>query len=122
VKALLLSSLLLVTSTRPYVQGYRVQAGTDASPLGAWRQAEVLRGAVDLPVEIQWEDGVYKVRVGSFVSRTDASPLLARVREVHPDAWVVSTVVRRDRVASDVDADSTGADSSGAVPVEEVAP
>lgn len=123
-KVWLLSSFLLLGAARPYVQGYRVQAVTDVSPLAAWRQADVLREKVGLPVEIQWENGVYKVRVGSFVSRGDADPLLAQVREVHPDAWVISTVVRRDKVVSAAGSDSLDVDteSSAGIAVEEGGP
>jgi cell division protein FtsN len=78
-----------------YRLGYRLQilATTDRARAEAVRsEAEARFG---LPCYVEYEESLYKVRVGDFLDRSDAHEYLDILREKgYHDSWVVGTTVR----------------------------
>ena len=46
-------------------------------------------------VYIDYEDGLYKVRVGDFATRSAASEARARLSADYPECWIVRTTVMK---------------------------
>jgi cell division septation protein DedD len=78
-----------------YGIGYRVQifASNDRSAAESLKRKAESETA--MPVYVEYEGGYYKVRVGDFESRDAAAAARARLSELYPDCWIVTTTVQR---------------------------
>jgi hypothetical protein len=81
-------------ATATLVDGFRVQVLASADRDVAENASREARERLGLPSYVDMDGGVYKVRVGDFVTRPDADRALAGVRKQYPDAWVVASKVR----------------------------
>jgi cell division septation protein DedD len=78
--------------------GFRVQVFATSDREVAENAARVAEQRVGLGAYIDLEDGMYKVRVGDYVTRPDAETALATLRShYYPDAWIVPARVRVPR-------------------------
>ncbi|UCF05925.1 MAG: SPOR domain-containing protein [bacterium] len=77
-----------------YGIGFRVQVFATADLEKAKAVKERAGWDSGLPAHIEFEGGLYKVRVGDFASREEAAAARARLVELYPDCWIVSTTVR----------------------------
>jgi hypothetical protein len=84
----------------PYVAGFRIQVIATPSPLSSVRTRLQAAESTGLPAGIDWEEGLYKVRIGAFESRSEAEQALDAFSESLPDAWIASTVVKREEIAA----------------------
>ncbi|HUV36315.1 MAG TPA: SPOR domain-containing protein [Patescibacteria group bacterium] len=75
--------------------GYRIQvfASGELAKAASMRDAAIAQTGYAAYVE--YEGGLYKVRVGNFPSREAAATARARLIELYPDCWIVQTTVRR---------------------------
>jgi cell division septation protein DedD len=75
--------------------GYRVQV----MATGELEKAKALRDRViretGYPAYIEFEDGLYKVRIGNFRRRDEASVARTSLVELFPDCWIVQTTIRK---------------------------
>lgn len=75
--------------------GYRVQVFAS----GELSKATSIRDSVTVQTGyaayIEFEGGLYKVRVGDFFGRDDAAGARTRLVELYPDCWIVQTTIRR---------------------------
>lgn len=78
-----------------YGIGYRVQIFASSERSAAESLKVKAEGETGLQVYIEYEDGYYKVRVGDFSSRDEAAVARARLSELYPDCWIVSTTIQR---------------------------
>ncbi|MBN2071273.1 MAG: SPOR domain-containing protein [Candidatus Krumholzibacteriota bacterium] len=78
-----------------YDTGYRIQvfASSDLGKAGELKN-NIMAGT-GLAVYIEFEDGMYKVRVGDFLTREDASQARKKLVDGYPDCWIVNTTVRK---------------------------
>ena len=74
-----------------YDIGYRVQLAAFAESAAARDLKKKIMAAVGITVYIEYEDGLYKVRVGDFATRAEASEARARLNADYPDCWIVRT-------------------------------
>lgn len=80
------------------VDGFRIQlfASADRDVAQSARDAAVTR--LRVPVYLDLEGGVYKVRAGDFGTREDAAATLPSVRSpYYPDAWIVAAKIKAAR-------------------------
>ncbi len=89
-----------VDAPRAYSSGFRVQVLATPSPLAGQRALRRAGRISELPASIDWEDELYKVRIGAFFERSAAERGRASVLDSIPDAWVVPGVVRQAEVAA----------------------
>ncbi len=78
-----------------YTLGYRIQVFATAELYKAEeikRQAEAVTGYDSY---IEFENGLYKVRVGDFGSREEAGKARAELVEYYTDCWIVETTIKR---------------------------
>ncbi|MAE68895.1 MAG: hypothetical protein CME06_00340 [Gemmatimonadetes bacterium] len=87
-------------AARAYSSGFRVQIVATPSPLAGQRALRRAGRISELPASIDWEDGLYKVRIGAFLERASAERGRAALLDSIPDAWVVPGVVNRTEVAA----------------------
>lgn len=75
--------------------GYRVQifASSELSKAKAVRDAATAQTGYAAYVE--YEGGLYKVRVGDFSGRPEAAGARTELAELYPDCWIVQTTIRR---------------------------
>jgi cell division protein FtsN len=78
-----------------YGIGYRVQIFASGERAAAESLKIKAAGETSLPVYIEYEDGYYKVRVGDFGSRDEAAEARARLSEIYPDCWLVTTTIQK---------------------------
>jgi hypothetical protein len=78
-----------------YDLGYRIQvfASSDLDNAEAIKREAAARTA--LPAYIAYEGGLYKVRVGDFMTREAASAARSALADVYPDCWIVNTTIRK---------------------------
>jgi cell division protein FtsN len=70
--------------------GFRIQIFASADRDVAQNARNAAAARLGMPAYLDLDAGVYKVRVGDYVSRDDASAALPKVRgQFYPDAWVV---------------------------------
>jgi hypothetical protein len=81
-------------ATSTLVDGFRVQVFASADRDVAENASRAAQERLGLPSYLDLDGGVYKVRVGDFVTRAEADKALAGVRKHYADAWVVATKVR----------------------------
>jgi hypothetical protein len=75
--------------------GYRIQVFASKELDSAERMKERAEAETTLSVYIEFEDGYYKVRIGDFPTREGAAAERARLSELYPDCWIVSTTIRK---------------------------
>ncbi|MBN2185741.1 MAG: SPOR domain-containing protein [Candidatus Krumholzibacteriota bacterium] len=75
--------------------GYRIQIFASSDLEKAKELKKNFMAGTGLAVYIEFEDGMYKVRVGDFLKRDDASQARNMLVEEYPDCWIVSTTVRK---------------------------
>ncbi len=78
-----------------YGIGYRVQIFASNERSVAENLKTKAEVETALPVYIEYENGYYKVRVGDFASREEAAAARARLSELYPDCWIVSTTIQK---------------------------
>ncbi|NNM34868.1 MAG: hypothetical protein HKO53_17455, partial [Gemmatimonadetes bacterium] len=86
-----------LVSAQEGAPGYRVQVGAQDSRAGADALQDRVSGELGAihDVYVVEAGGLFKVRVGDFVTRAEAGSLLAQVREMgYSDAWVAADQVR----------------------------
>ncbi len=78
-----------------YDLGYRVQifASSELSKAKAVREAATTQ--TGYAAYIEYEGGLYKVRVGDFPGRPEAAKARTELAELYPDCWIVQTAIRR---------------------------
>ncbi len=78
-----------------YSLGFRVQVFAS----GELEKAEVIKekviGESGLEAYIEYEGGLYKVRVGDFSSREAAARARFSLVEMYPDCWIVRTTIKK---------------------------
>lgn len=84
--------------SRKIVLGYRVQIHSIRGRVAAIEaQKQVKERVKELPIDVHIEEefSYYKIRVGDFISRSDADRLarILKNQKGYPDAWVVKTKV-----------------------------
>lgn len=75
--------------------GYRIQIFASSELQSAESTKRKAAGEVALPIYIEYEGGYYKVRIGDFSSREEAAVERAKIAEIYPDCWIVSTTIRK---------------------------
>ena len=83
-----------------YTPGFRIQVIATPSPLKSVRARLRAERVTGCPAEIEWEEGLYKVRVGAFASHPAAVRALSGFADSLAGAWVTGTVVRRDEITA----------------------
>jgi hypothetical protein len=80
------------------VDGFRIQLFASADRDVAQNARDVAVTRLGLPVYLDLEGGVYKVRAGDFGTRVDADATLPSVRSpFYPDAWIVAARIKAAR-------------------------
>jgi hypothetical protein len=80
------------------VDGFRVQLFATADRDVAQNARAVAEERLGMPVYLDLDGGVYKIRAGDFVRREDADAALPLARaQFYPDAWVVPAKVNVPR-------------------------
>jgi hypothetical protein len=76
-------------------QGYRVQIGAYESEMKANSEADRARGSLGRSVYVQYMAPWYKVRVGNFTSKYEATQYKNQLRSTtsYRDAWVVPSEI-----------------------------
>jgi hypothetical protein len=75
--------------------GYRIQVFASSELGSAERMKVKVAGETPHPVYIEYEGGYYKIRVGDFATREEAAAERAKISEIYPDCWIVSTTIRK---------------------------
>ena len=75
--------------------GYRVQLAAFAESAGARDLKKKVMAAASIAVYIDYEDGLYKVRVDSRSLSTGASEAPTKLAADYPDCWIVRTTITR---------------------------
>lgn len=76
------------------VMGYRVQIFAFNDMASANTAVKTAEGKFDLPLYVDFLDGLYKVRVGNFANRNDAEHYRGMaVNKGYADAWVVQSQI-----------------------------
>ncbi len=78
-----------------YDVGYRIQifATRELEKAEAVQKEAVAK--TGLSAYIEYEDGLYKVRVGDFPTKGEAEKVRTIVGKSYPDCWIVQTTIRR---------------------------
>ncbi len=72
------------------VAGYRIQVlATPEKSLADSVRFQLIESYPDLPVHVFYEAPLYRVRVGDFIEKAEASQWLERLREVFRGAFIV---------------------------------
>lgn len=81
-----------------FTYGYRLQILATSSMVLAETESARADSLFDLPVYVEYEPPFYKVRLGDFLTRDDATAALgANVQRHYEKAWVTETMVRRPK-------------------------
>ena len=78
-----------------YTVGYRIQVFASKSLDKAKDVKKEVEKVANLPAYIEYEEGLYKVRLGDFIIRDEALKARDLLREHYKDCWVVQTTVKR---------------------------
>lgn len=75
--------------------GYRVQIFASSDLLKAKAVRDAATAQTGYAAYVEYEGGLYKVRVGNFSSRPEAAEARMELAELYPDCWIVQTTIRR---------------------------
>jgi hypothetical protein len=85
-------------TTDSTVDGFRIQLFASSDRDVAQNARDVAVTRLGIPVYLDLEGGVYKVRAGDFPTREDAAATLPAVRSpYYPDAWIVAARIKAAR-------------------------
>jgi hypothetical protein len=89
----LLELHIAYNETFPVMDGYRIHiymgSGNTALDKAEEIQMEFEEDYDDVPAYITFAEPYYRVRVGDFRTRLDASQFLQRINRKYPNAWVI---------------------------------
>jgi len=83
------------TPKQRYDIGYRIQVFASSDRAAAERVRERVVAETRLPAYIEYEDSLYKVRVGDFAERKDAAEARVKFAGAYPGSWIVRTTIRK---------------------------
>jgi len=78
-----------------YGLGFRIQVFASGELEKAKLFKDKANSETGLPAYIDFEGGLYKVRIGDFGSRDEAATARARLTDLYPDCWIVKTTIRK---------------------------
>ncbi len=71
-------------------EGFRVQVAAMENHASAITYARLVEADVEVPVHLVKDEGLWKVRIGDFLSKEEADDLSVKLRELgYQDVWVV---------------------------------
>jgi hypothetical protein len=77
----------------PVMDGFRIHiymgSGTEALDIAEEMKIEFEEKYEDVPAYITFAEPYYRVRVGDFRTRLEASQFLQRINRKYPNAWVI---------------------------------
>ncbi len=79
---------------KDYLIGYRVQIFASGSLEKAKEIKKQTERKISLKVYIEFDDEMYKVRVGNFNSRKEAAETRRTLTSLFPDCWIAETTIR----------------------------
>ena len=83
------------TTGRDYDLGYRIQIFASGELSKAKSMRDSASARTGYAAYVEFEGGLYKVRLGDFANRGDAAAVRAEIVELYPDCWIVQTTIRR---------------------------
>jgi len=83
------------TPKQRYDIGYRIQVFASSDRAAAEKVRERVVAETRLPAYIEYEDSLYKVRVGDFTERKDAAQARVKFAGAYPGSWIVRTTIRK---------------------------
>jgi cell division septation protein DedD len=75
--------------------GYRIQVFASSELSKARSMKETVTAKTGYAAYVEYEGGLYKVRVGDFTDRREASAARVELVGLYPDSWIVQTTIRR---------------------------
>ncbi|MBD3423076.1 MAG: hypothetical protein GF417_01370 [Candidatus Latescibacteria bacterium] len=75
--------------------GYRVQVFASGELKKAKEVKQSAAEKTSHKVYIEYENGMYKVRIGDFSSREEAALVRQKLRSFYPDSWITETTIRK---------------------------
>jgi len=78
-----------------YDIGYRIQVFASSDKTAAENIKQRVGAETGMPVYLEFEEGLYKVRAGDFAERKDAAQARLRLVGVYPGSWIVRTTIRK---------------------------
>jgi len=92
-------SLFPLDTTAVVTEGYRVQVLATHSAQKADSLQALLEGKIDDPVYVVFETPNYKVRVGDYLSRSQAEAQQAKLVKLgYPNAWILRSRIKPQNV------------------------
>ena len=82
-------------ATIEYDLGYRIQIFASSELDSAGEIKMRAASETGYSAYIEYEGGLYKVRVGNFEDRISAAEARSKLVEFYPDCWIVKTTIRR---------------------------
>ncbi len=82
-------------ATMEYDLGYRIQVFASSELDSAGEIKMRVTSETGYPAYIEYEGGLYKVRIGNFKNRVSAAEARSKLVEFYPDCWIVKTTIRR---------------------------
>lgn len=77
-----------------YAIGYRLQVFASSDRSTAEKVRDRAAKETRMAAYLDYEDGLYKVRIGDFVERKEALAAKASVEKLFSDCWIVRTTIR----------------------------
>jgi septal ring-binding cell division protein DamX len=77
-----------------YDIGYRIQVFASADKAAAEKVKQKLATQTGMPIYLDYEDGLYKVRAGDFAERKEAAEARSKLVGLYPGSWIVRTTIR----------------------------
>lgn len=74
---------------------YRVQVFASKDRAAAEKARQRAAADTKMPAYLEFEEGLYKVRVGDFAERKEAAEAKTKLGSRYPGSWVVMTTVRK---------------------------
>jgi cell division protein FtsN len=78
-----------------YDIGYRIQVFASSDKAAAEKVKQEVGAASGMPVYVDYEEGLYKVRAGDFLERKEAAEARQRLVGTYPGSWIVRTTIRK---------------------------
>lgn len=78
-----------------YDIGYRIQVFASSDKAAAEKIKQRVGAETGMPVYLEYEDGLYKVRAGDFAERKEAAQARLKLVGLYPGSWIVRTTIRK---------------------------